>query len=345
MRSRSSPDSRGGDADAGAQVQALALEHDRARRAPRTAAPRAASGSRAPSASTANSSPPSRATVSAARSALRSRSPQISSRRSPAAWPSESLTCLKSSRSRNATTAASPAASASAIRFSSSARFGSPVRESVNASACSSSSRRRRRPARSSSASSAVSPNTADDARRRCRSRRSGPCAAASSWLRLGGLEQPDARMRSKSTARRPPWRARSRAPASARTPRRSADGRFEAPRICSRRGASATSARVRSIFSISAVISACTPSGRAAPRSPRTRARRSGWRGLELDELLVAPSPLVGAQVQAGDPDTRRQRDERDNTRDQNVRLPCIPRGGRREPPALPLHAPSSPW
>ena len=57
----------------------------------------------------ANSSPPNRATVSPSRSALRRRWPQISSNRSPAAWPSESLTCLKSSRSRKATTAGSPA--------------------------------------------------------------------------------------------------------------------------------------------------------------------------------------------------------------------------------------------
>ena len=92
----------------GAQMQALALEHhgagehgEDARRRTR----RCRSTSRA---RIANSSPPSRATVSSARSALRRRSPQICSSRSPAAWPSESLTCLKSSRSRKATTAGSP---------------------------------------------------------------------------------------------------------------------------------------------------------------------------------------------------------------------------------------------
>ena len=107
------------------------------------------SASPASGARIANSSPPRRATVSPARSALRRRSPQISSRRSPAAWPSESLTRLKSSRSRKATTAGSPAASVSAMRCSNSGRFGRPVSESWKAS-------RRSSPSRSAAAAGAV---------------------------------------------------------------------------------------------------------------------------------------------------------------------------------------------
>ena len=108
----------------------------------------------------ANSSPPNLATMSPARRALRRRSPQISSSRSPAAWPSESLTCLNSSRSRKATRAGAPAASVSAMRCSNRPRFGRPVKESSNASRWRWSSRRRRRPARSSRPSSAVKPTT-----------------------------------------------------------------------------------------------------------------------------------------------------------------------------------------
>src|SRR5678816_1780755 len=55
------------------------------------------------STSTANSSPPSRATVSHPRVAFSSRLETSISSRSPTAWPSESLTFLKLSRSRNST--------------------------------------------------------------------------------------------------------------------------------------------------------------------------------------------------------------------------------------------------
>ena len=55
------------------------------------------------SVSTANSSPPSRATRSPSRTEPAIRSVTATSRASPAAWPRESLTTLKSSRSRNRT--------------------------------------------------------------------------------------------------------------------------------------------------------------------------------------------------------------------------------------------------
>ena len=58
----------------------------------------------------ANSSPPSRAAVSAARSAFFSRSPTSSRSPSPAAWPSESLIVLKSSMSMNSTAIGLPVA-------------------------------------------------------------------------------------------------------------------------------------------------------------------------------------------------------------------------------------------
>ena len=51
----------------------------------------------------ANSSPPSRATVSAARAQERNRSAAAMRSRSPSAWPRLSLTLLKSSRSRKST--------------------------------------------------------------------------------------------------------------------------------------------------------------------------------------------------------------------------------------------------
>ena len=57
---------------------------------------------------TANSSPPRRATVSAGRTQARRRSATATSSSSPTAWPSVSLTVLKSSRSMNST-ATSPA--------------------------------------------------------------------------------------------------------------------------------------------------------------------------------------------------------------------------------------------
>jgi hypothetical protein len=65
----------------------------------RSATRRASSSPRTRSSSTANSSPPSRATVSLPRVACRRRTAASASSRSPAAWPNESLTFLKSSRS------------------------------------------------------------------------------------------------------------------------------------------------------------------------------------------------------------------------------------------------------
>ena len=56
-----------------------------------------------PSSSTANSSPPRRATVSEERVVLTMRCATACSRRSPASWPRESLMFLKLSRSRNMT--------------------------------------------------------------------------------------------------------------------------------------------------------------------------------------------------------------------------------------------------
>ena len=64
----------------------------------------------APSIRIANSSPPSRATVSALRAQARNRSAAAMSSRSPSAWPRLSFTVLKSSRSRNSTVTGVPAA-------------------------------------------------------------------------------------------------------------------------------------------------------------------------------------------------------------------------------------------
>ena len=63
----------------------------------------ASEASRTPKASTANSSPPSRATVSEGRMSFSSRRAIATSRRSPTEWPRLSLTVLKRSRSRNST--------------------------------------------------------------------------------------------------------------------------------------------------------------------------------------------------------------------------------------------------
>ena len=69
-----------------------------------------------PSSRTANSSPASRATVSVVRIVLTSRSATACSSRSPASWPSVSLTFLKSSRSRNITATSRRSRRASAMR-------------------------------------------------------------------------------------------------------------------------------------------------------------------------------------------------------------------------------------
>ena len=84
--------------------------------------------------STANSSPPKRATVSPVAHRRRSRSATWTSSWSPAAWPRLSLTSLNPSRSRNSTATSSRAAaapSASASRSRNSARLASPVRRVV----------------------------------------------------------------------------------------------------------------------------------------------------------------------------------------------------------------------
>ena len=331
-------------------MQALALEHhrrgehaehavdeqrrDRRRRGPRIA----------------NSSPPSRATVSPARRALRRRSPQISSSRSPAAWPSESLTCLKSSRSRKATTAGSPAASVSAIRCSNSARFGRPVSESSNAS-------RLQLVVAQATAAGAVEQREQrgqpDDQRatitttvpiQEIRSLRSASFAVA-----LGGGAQAVADPRRSRRRRRSPRRARSRAHASARTPPRSRAGSRRTGAGPRRAAAAAARRRASSpCMSCSSVVtSAWTASGtrRSAFASDSSASTR----------LASASSPraprsgraLVGVQVQRGDAERRRRRDERDDGGDQD-RSPAMhsPRGGRPADARLyRFMRPESPW
>lgn len=102
---------------------------------PATAAAPAASVS---GSSNMNSSPPSRATVSCARTAAFSRIASSTSTPSPARCPRESLTSLKWSRSRNISAthwlARRAAPRACSPRSPSRARFGSPVSESKCAS-------------------------------------------------------------------------------------------------------------------------------------------------------------------------------------------------------------------
>ncbi len=103
---------------------------------------------RMPSSRIANSSPPRRATVSDGRVDFTSRCAAACSRRSPASCPSESLTFLKLSRSRNmtATSCCERCASASACstRFQNRLRLASSVSGSWKASlrSCSSSTLR-----------------------------------------------------------------------------------------------------------------------------------------------------------------------------------------------------------
>ena len=114
------------------------------------AASRSGSPSRpsAPSIRMANSSPPSRATVSALRAQARNRSATAMRSRSPSPWPRLSFTFLKSSRSRKRTVTGLPrrCASASAwlTRSRNRARLASPVSGSWNAWWVSCSSSRRR---------------------------------------------------------------------------------------------------------------------------------------------------------------------------------------------------------
>ena len=86
---------------------------------------------------TANSSPPRRAAVSALRSESSMRRATATSSSSPAAWPSESLTVLKRSRSRKITPQdvprRRPRVSACCRRSVNSARLGSPVSASCSA--------------------------------------------------------------------------------------------------------------------------------------------------------------------------------------------------------------------
>ena len=85
-----------------------------------------------------NSSPPVRATVSEARTAMRNLSATAFSTISPASCPCVSLTDLKPSRSNNITTNICPsrraAVNACSRRSSNNRRLGNPVSESVNAS-------------------------------------------------------------------------------------------------------------------------------------------------------------------------------------------------------------------
>ena len=85
----------------------------------RAAAPPPGPPRRRPSTSssrTANSSPPRRAAVSSARSSVRSRPASAISSSSPCAWPSRSLTSLKSSTSTNSTATSLPGASSGRAR-------------------------------------------------------------------------------------------------------------------------------------------------------------------------------------------------------------------------------------
>ena len=100
------------------------------------------------SSSSANSSPPNRATVSPGRADALSRSPTTTSSWSPTGWPRLSFTTLKSSRSRNSTatgpSSRSARSSAWETRSRNSARLANPVSESWNACRRSCRSRRRR---------------------------------------------------------------------------------------------------------------------------------------------------------------------------------------------------------
>ena len=91
-----------GDADAALELEQHALELERLGQGDADAAGdlERRSSSRTPDSSTANSSPPRRATVSSGRTASRSRCATICRSRSPVWWPRVSLTSLNRSRSR-----------------------------------------------------------------------------------------------------------------------------------------------------------------------------------------------------------------------------------------------------
>jgi hypothetical protein len=80
--------------------------------------------------STTNSSPPMRATTRSGPAARRRRPATSKSRPSPAAWPSPSLTTLKSSRSQKSTATWSPDDTAAARRSTTWPRVGRPVSSS-----------------------------------------------------------------------------------------------------------------------------------------------------------------------------------------------------------------------
>ena len=127
----------------GADLDLEAVEGDRAARG-RAACRRPICSDPAPrrrcrARRTANSSPPSRATVPAVPTAAVSRAPTSTSSWSPCWWPRVSLTALNSSRSRIITAAPGerPAATSSSAAASArcrSARLGSPVSASCSAS-------------------------------------------------------------------------------------------------------------------------------------------------------------------------------------------------------------------
>ena len=139
------------DPDAGRDELLGRAELERPGQRSRSCAWRSRSPSRASPRSsqmTQNSSPPKRATVSPGRSASDRRPASMHRSSLPAWWPSESLTSLKRSRSRNstATDVLRRAAwlSASVRRSMKSVRFGRPVSGSCSAWRCISSSDRRR---------------------------------------------------------------------------------------------------------------------------------------------------------------------------------------------------------
>ena len=130
----------GGDADARADEHLLAVELERrleGREDPRRDVGGADALAAPSSRRIANSSPPSRAAVSGVAQARPEPLAHLPEQRSPAAWPSESLMVLKSSRSMNSTEiGTSPRdwrSSACSTRSRNSARFARPVIESWNA--------------------------------------------------------------------------------------------------------------------------------------------------------------------------------------------------------------------
>ena len=129
-----------GDADGGRRLHLLAEDDERAcswPRAMRWASWSMASWSASPGSRMANSSPPTRATVSWLRTVSTSRWLTCWMRSSPAAWPRVSLTVLKWSRSTKNMHTGSPTrrdrTSSCSTRSSKSRRLGSPVRASCQA--------------------------------------------------------------------------------------------------------------------------------------------------------------------------------------------------------------------